>query len=276
MGKFSNIIIASDMDGTFLGEKSRIIPENMSAIEYFNQNGGHFTFNTGRGVTAVINRFPEIVRIISAPLGVHNGSCIFDVKNDRPIEEIFIDNGIAQDISDYLLSLSHDIDFTLRTTRNFYSLESMKNGHFKNFVRKFPDYCHVIEREDIKKLDVQKIFFMGEQQIIDKVRADIEKNYSGYIRCTTGGCNYIEIDPPASSKANLIRKLKGILNLPEAKIFAIGDYENDLEMLYAADYAACPENASQAVKQIADITVCHHEKGAIADLIRIIEENYLG
>lgn len=276
MAKFDNIIIVSDMDGTFLGSGSRIISQNMRAIEYFNQNGGRFTFNTGRGYTNVALRFPEVMCILSAPMGLHNGSCIYDTQKDCAVEEIFIDNSAACEISKYLISLPSEINFTLRTTRKFYAVNGQQHGHFQHFAIKFPQYSEIISFEYIKKLDVQKIFFEGEQEKINSIRQYIEATYSNYIQCTTGGTNYIEIDPIGSTKARHIHRLKDILGLPNAKIFAIGDYENDLEMLRAADFAVCPENAMDMVKCVTDITVCHHDKGAIADLIRIIEERYLG
>ena len=42
MGIFDGILILSDFDGTFAGEGGRIIDRNISAIEYFRANGGHF------------------------------------------------------------------------------------------------------------------------------------------------------------------------------------------------------------------------------------------
>ena len=48
MNRFSHIIIASDLDGTFLNDRSRPVPRNLAAIRYFTEHGGHFTFATGR------------------------------------------------------------------------------------------------------------------------------------------------------------------------------------------------------------------------------------
>ena len=56
-----------------------------------------------------------------------------------------------------------------------------------------------------------------------------------------------------------------------ATIIAVGDYENDIEMLKAADIAACPDNAMESVRNICDIKLCHHDMGAIAQLINILD-----
>ncbi len=53
---------------------------------------------------------------------------------------------------------------------------------------------------------------------------------------------------------------------------AVGDQENDLPMLGAADMAACPENATAAVKAACKIHLCHHDEGCIADLIERLGE----
>jgi len=55
-------------------------------------------------------------------------------------------------------------------------------------------------------------------------------------------------------------------------IWAIGDYENDLPMLRKADRCAMPENGIDSLRSIPGIVeVCDHDRGAIAGLIRYIE-----
>lgn len=56
---------------------------------------------------------------------------------------------------------------------------------------------------------------------------------------------------------------------------AVGDQENDLPMLLAADVAACPENAVEAVKSVCPVRLCHHDEGCIADLIERLEAGRL-
>ena len=56
------------------------------------------------------------------------------------------------------------------------------------------------------------------------------------------------------------------------RLFACGDYENDLTMLAAADVAVCPTNALDCVKAVADVCLCHHTEGLIANLVELIEK----
>ena len=56
-------------------------------------------------------------------------------------------------------------------------------------------------------------------------------------------------------------------NTPE---LLIGKFDNDLEMLKAADISVCPSNAKQSVKDICDHCLCSNNEGLIADVIEKI------
>ena len=78
MGKFDGILIVTDIDGTFLGNKSRKVPENFEAIEYFKANGGVFTFASGRLHYSIDRVIPNPEKVANAPFILANGSCLYD------------------------------------------------------------------------------------------------------------------------------------------------------------------------------------------------------
>ena len=81
-----------------------------------------------------------------------------------------------------------------------------------------------------------------------------------------------------ASKGAMALKLKDYLRAEynrEIKLFAIGDYDNDLDMIKSADYGAAPENAQDHVKKSAKIRTVSCSGGAVADLIDIIERDYI-
>lgn len=56
MKDFSNILILTDLDGTFFGKHAKIIQRNIDAIEYFKAKGGRFSIATGRVDMSQIGR----------------------------------------------------------------------------------------------------------------------------------------------------------------------------------------------------------------------------
>lgn len=47
MVDFDNVVIVSDIDGTFLGAGGKLVERNLTAIRAFQRAGGRFTFATG-------------------------------------------------------------------------------------------------------------------------------------------------------------------------------------------------------------------------------------
>ena len=100
MGKFDGILICSDWDGTLCSGHD--IPEvNISAIRYFQENGGKFTVCTGRYFPYIENYAEKISP--NVPLISLNGACIIDLKSRKKLYEGFIST-VAFDLLDQLIS----------------------------------------------------------------------------------------------------------------------------------------------------------------------------
>ena len=75
-GKFQSILIASDMDGTFLCEDGRVSPRNAERLAYFKENGGSFTFATGRSVSQLLQAIPDAAELCNVPVVTCNGASL--------------------------------------------------------------------------------------------------------------------------------------------------------------------------------------------------------
>ena len=69
---FSDVLLTVDFDRTLTGPDSVVPKRNVEAIEYFMENGGKFTVNTGRS----LNTFGPQMKVVptNAPLLLFNGS----------------------------------------------------------------------------------------------------------------------------------------------------------------------------------------------------------
>ena len=81
MGIFSDILLTVDYDRTLTAPDSTIPQRNIEAIQYFIDNGGAFTVNTGRSMPmakAFLGKVP-----VNAPLLLYNGSAAYDPTTDQ-------------------------------------------------------------------------------------------------------------------------------------------------------------------------------------------------
>ena len=80
MKKFENIVIASDIDGTILWNSSYINPKNFEKLQYFCENGGHFTLSTGRNHNDIFSIMAKLRDYVNAPCILCNGSYLYDTQ----------------------------------------------------------------------------------------------------------------------------------------------------------------------------------------------------
>ena len=116
--------------------------------------------------------------------------------------------------------------------------------------------------------------FRGEYEELISVRPAVEAAIGDIFEYSMSSPRFFELQKRGCTKATGLRfvaeRLSEVLGHPITTV-AVGDQENDLPMLLAADMAACPDNAVEAVKAVCDLRLCHHDEGCIADLIGRLE-----
>lgn len=273
--KFDGIIIVSDMDGTFLGAGARVVPENLESIEHFKKNGGRFTFATGRTHHNIKKALGEPSRVANAPAITVNGACVYDFALNMPVLEHRMDNERVMQLVAYCREKFGDIALRCSTDYGFLTDKAigLVKKDFENFIRAD---CGVSKEKDVGLWGneiLHKIVFRDEADKLCTVREALEPIFCKNFTFATSSPRFLELNVKGCSKAVGIEYLRQVYSTDEkrATIIAVGDYENDIEMLKAADIAACPDNAMESVKSICGIKLCHHDMGAIAELIKTLD-----
>lgn len=276
MGKFDKIILVSDIDFTFLGKDRCLVPRNLEKIEYFKQNGGTFTLATGRESYMIKPSIPGVESIISAPIIACNGSYLYDFATDTYACEEFLDDEKA-----YTLLMATKEHFSPDIIGTRISSECkvfVENDFptFMNFLAKLDGHYVHTTWDKIHRGNWNKICYEGSPEDLAKLREFIEDFNDGSFEYCFAEKTILEVMPVNGTKGTMLPRLREVLKKPDARIFAIGDYENDAPMLEAADFAAVPENGLDILRRIkGSINVGHHEYGAVADLIEVIEKSYI-
>lgn len=275
MTDFSRYLIASDIDGTYLAPGSVLVQRNLDAIARFRAGGGLFTFSSGRIACTIHPNIPLIKETLNAPAVLSNGALVYDFNTGEIFDETLIEESDCREIlaffekhcKDAILQLSaREGMFFNGTTENIerYVAPSAPGTIFFCDVEKWP-LSHVYKfvlRETPERLAVLRPLFyecFGDRFIV-----------------TTSGARMMEVQHKDCNKALGVAKLRRIVkDAGERIVIACGDFENDIEMLQAADISVCPANACDKVKAIADYQLCSCSEGLIADIIEKIESGTL-
>ncbi|MBO4298421.1 MAG: HAD hydrolase family protein [Clostridia bacterium] len=269
MGLFDGIIIVSDIDGTFLGRQGRLVPENLERIRRFQRGGGRFTIATGREYFIVYPSVPQVEEICNCPAIACNGAYIYDYHAHEKLVETFLEDGpllpVIRAVGDACPRAGFRVDML-----DCYFVERI----YKEFewVRDlYPDKARVMPLEEMPRGCWHKVAFDGPPDEIDRAEAMLRARLDARYNCIRSGADIAEIQSAAATKGKMLARLKELSG--GRVLYAIGDYDNDYDMLVSADRCAVPANGLDKLKVIPGaIQVCDHDEGAIADLIDHIEK----
>lgn len=271
MKPFEHLLILSDLDNTFLGKRSRVVPENLAAIDRFKKLGGKFSFATGRDPFALLRVVKTASEIANYPCIVTNGAYVYDFQRQTPLDEHPLKRDALFPIFADVLERHPDVSLRFSTSDRF--LTPRLTPSMRNDLAAFADVTEVVELHNIPSDTVlYKAVFHSDYEHLCALREDLLQyelsDYSCYFSCPV----LFEVLDREGTKGNRMQMLKqhdsGI-----RITFGVGDHENDRQLLENADYACCPENAIESIQSRAQIHLCHCDHGAIADLIERIEHS---
>ncbi len=250
MGIFDGIMIYSDWDGT-LYVNGEVPSENRAAIKYFQSNGGKFGICTGR-YHAFTEQFYEFVTPNTYHINL-NGAYIFNPDTQSVIYEGFTDE-----------RLFDVIDKALATDAVFSNVQFCTN---ENDMRITLTPCEYrAQKAELMQKKLYKALFWSENDELGDKNAEIlsKIEFDGYIAARSWRTG-IELLRYENTKGIAVRRAKALSG--SRILICVGDYENDIEMLKAADISYAVGNALDSVKKHATYITVPAEDSAIAKII---------
>ena len=277
---YSHYLIVTDLDGTFFGKGARLVERNLAAIERFKAGGGHITAGTGRIPTNIRKGIPTCGELFNAPAVTANGAFIYDLTADICLKSTPMDAEATLAAARLVESLNPKVGMRVSTGKHFLVNRDRLNPAILRDVGGDPDtYAgEILPLNEWKTEGATwyKMVFRGEAEDLLSVRPAVEAAFGDTFEYSVSSPHFFELQKKGCTKATGLRfaaeYLEGALGHPVTTV-AVGDQENDLPMLLAADIAACPENAVDAVKTVCSVRLCHHDEGCIADLIGRLEKS---
>ncbi len=256
MSKFDGILLCTDFDGTFAMPGPEVSRENCDAVRYFQENGGRFTFASGRS-PEFFGRFTQFQA--NAPIIAANGTMICDPETYEKRAVFTMPEGTLE-ILDALARIPQ--------TERMYLCDSFGQGN------EWDKAEGALPSDRFGKIAKPWFKVLLHQSVEDTLwlREYIRERYPGVFAVNRSYRFGLELHAPGSGKGECLRYIKE--HDPSIRrTVGAGDYENDVSLIRMADIGYAVENAEPEAKAAADRITVHCTEHAIARIISEIEEN---
>lgn len=265
------------MDGTLLNSDKTLSEENLNAILKLREAGGKFVVSTGRVMQATRHYFEPVG--VDFPVILSNGGMIYDCHENKVMWSEYLPEESSRKMVSELLEEFPDACAEICTPEHIYDVQI--NEQERIHWKKGGFTAEIMESlDDVPDGNWCKVLFAMPEELIEPFAAFAQTlSDAADVEFITSSTIFHEMLPKNCSKGSAMKKLLRLYGAENAFTVAMGDYDNDLEMLKNADFPACPSNAVDEVKDVCRMVTksdCSH--GAVAEVIEYIlnsDEEYL-
>ena len=260
------LLVAFDLDGTFLNDEKLIPEENIRALDRMKETGIQAVPCTGRLYQAIpegIREHPAIRYAVT-----ENGAGIYDKEK----KGLVFSTGIIYEEAIPLLEYARTIpclydcyqDSWGWIPREMYEEvpEFLPPSPVRDMVLKYrtplDDFETTIRERGTPMQKFQ--YFFRTTQLRDQYLPIVQERFPQFEISKSSPLN-IEINGSGTNKGITMKTLCGMLQIPMERTAAFGDDINDISFLMAAGKGIAMGNAVEAVKRIADDVTGNNNDG---------------
>ncbi|MFA6134635.1 MAG: Cof-type HAD-IIB family hydrolase [Phycisphaerae bacterium] len=263
-------LVAIDLDGTLLNSSKEITAQTSAILRMARREKGvHIVLATARPPRSVRAYYDALE--LDSPTINYNGALVLDppsglVLLHRPIPARTARRIVATAREKYpqVLVSAEILDkwCTDRLDRH-YTTETGKEFE--------PDVIGPLEQWLVGS--VTKLLLLGKSKPLLELGYALLEEFGRQITIVRTDENLLQIMHATVSKAKALRTVAAELGVNRRQVMAIGDQENDIDMIRWAGIGVAMANATPAVQAAADYVTDHHDADGVANAVhRIIIE----
>ncbi|CAI0441413.1 unnamed protein product [Linum tenue] len=265
--------IFCDMDGTLLNSKSQLSTTNANALKEAMSRGVKVVIATGKARPSAINILKTagladkdgIVSELSP--GVFLQGLLVYGRQGREIFRRNLDPSVCREVCRY--SLEHKVPLIAFSNDRCLTLfdhplvESLHTVYHEPKAEVMPSVEDLVAAADIQKL----LFIDTADRVATELRPYWSEAAGGRASVVQAIPHMLEIVPVGTSKGSGVQILLDHLGVKAEEIMALGDGENDIEMLQLASLGIALSNGAEKTKAVANVIGASNDEDGVADAI---------
>ena len=264
-------LIAIDMDGTLLNEKKHIAQVQKEAIHEAIRAGVKIVLCTGRPLYGILPHYDELgLRELDSEdyVILNNGCSIHKTKNWELIEWVEITPSDMEYL--YKIKEKYDLDFTLVDEKHYFNVGEKPNEEVVfDAGLVYVDVTNItLEEAESRKYKMFKAMYMGKPKEVQRLQKDYENILKKDYDVVLSQQYIYEVLPKGSNKGSALKDLAEKLGIKREEVMAIGDGNNDVEMLEYAGVSVAMGNSTELARKAAKYVTDTNENDGVAKAIR--------
>ncbi|NPV53484.1 MAG: HAD family phosphatase [Firmicutes bacterium] len=253
-------LVAIDLDYTLLNEKLEIPDVARDAIQAAVKRGTTITLASGRMYRSTV-RFAEELGL-DAPLITYNGAMTKSSRSRQLYHHLPVPIDLALGVVEY--AQQEDIHINVYLDDNLYvkELSPEATGYA---TRSGVEAIPVGDLTRFLQADPTKLLFVADEKVINKHIPIVKERFGEQLNVVRSMPIYIEVTNKGVSKGTALKALAAQLGISREEVLAIGDSENDLDMIKYAGTGVAVANALDIVKDEANYVTSHPNGRGVAE-----------
>jgi Cof subfamily protein (haloacid dehalogenase superfamily) len=258
-------LVVVDLDGTLLNSQHEMSARNEKALKDAIAKGVQVVLATGK---TYVSAKALIERLGLTTPGIYNqGLTIYEADGSISLQKT-LDPAIARQV----LTFAEDRGFSMVAYSGSKLLVRALNSEIEQLTTKYHEPMpeeigplqNILDDMPINKLLAIKA---GEPGKITALRGQLDKQLDGKGKLIQALSDMVEILPPGNSKGIALRALLDRLIVAPENVLAIGDAENDIDMIQLAGIGVAVGNAHQKLMDVADYVVATNDNDGVAQAV---------
>ena len=263
-------LLVCDLDGTLIDHSLVLDPALVAAVRRAAERGLLVSLATGRMPPAV-DRYRDELRI-RAPLIYYNGALIRDPLSGEDLLSLTLPRGVLRHA--YTVFAHAPVHPLFFRDDQLYCLD--ESLPIRSYCDEEGLRVEVVpDPEDFLGLGAfVKSLLIGHPAALPVVREDLEGVVGKGAKLLHTRSNFLEMIPAEASKGSALAALARHLGVPLERVVAVGDQENDVDMLQAAGMGVAMPHAPEFVRKSADRIAPLPEAGGLLALFHELLPDY--